>query len=95
MSYRNLEIWKSSRLLVIDVHRMTLSSLPKFEAFEEGGDVFDSVLAQRLERFVYAAGNRQDPAAAYRAFRGRDPEPDALLRKRGLAGERGRANRRS
>ena len=29
----------------------------------------------------------RDPAAAYRAFRGRDPEPDALLRKRGLAGE--------
>ncbi|MGD0261526.1 MAG: four helix bundle protein [Verrucomicrobiota bacterium] len=39
MSYRNLEIWKSSRLLVIDVHRMTLSSLPKFEAFEEGAQI--------------------------------------------------------
>ena len=66
-----------------------------FEAFEEAGDVFDPALAARLERFVYAAGGRRDPAAAYRAFRGRDPEPDALLRKRGLAGERGRANRRS
>jgi peptidyl-dipeptidase Dcp len=58
-----------------------------FEAFEEQDDVFDPALAARLERFVYAAGDRKDPAAAYRAFRGRDPEPDALLRKRGLAGE--------
>ncbi len=55
-----------------------------FEAFEESGDVFDPALAARLERFVYAAGNSQEPDAAYRAFRGRDPAPDALLRKRGL-----------
>ena len=55
-----------------------------FEAFEESGDVFDPALAERLERFVYAAGDIREPAAAYRAFRGRDPDPDALLRKRGL-----------
>ncbi|MGD1016063.1 MAG: M3 family metallopeptidase [Roseiarcus sp.] len=55
-----------------------------FEAFEQAGDVFDPALAERLERFVYSAGNKRDPSAAYRAFRGRDPEPDALLRKRGL-----------
>ncbi len=58
-----------------------------FEAFEASGDVFDPALAERLQRFVYAAGDSQEPAAAYRAFRGRDPTPDALLRKRGLAGE--------
>ena len=56
-----------------------------FEAFEGSGDVFDAALADRLERFVYSAGNSREPDAAYRAFRGRDPEPDALLRKRGLA----------
>jgi four helix bundle protein len=39
MSYRNLEIWQSSRTLVIDVHRMTLSKLPKFEMFEEGAQI--------------------------------------------------------
>jgi peptidyl-dipeptidase Dcp len=57
-----------------------------FEAFEESGDVFDPALAARLERFVYSAGNTREPDAAYRAFRGRDPAPEALLRKRGLAG---------
>jgi four helix bundle protein len=39
MSYRNLEIWQSSRTLVIDVHRMTLAKLPKFEMFEEGAQI--------------------------------------------------------
>jgi peptidyl-dipeptidase Dcp len=55
-----------------------------FAAFEEAGDVFDPATAQRLERFVYAAGNRRDPAEAYTLFRGRLPTTEALLRKRGL-----------
>jgi len=56
-----------------------------FEAFEEAGDDFDPELAERLKRFVYAAGNTREPDEAYRRFRGADPSPDALLRKRGLA----------
>ena len=56
-----------------------------FAAFEESGDIFDSATAERLRDCVYAAGNRQDPAEAYKAFRGRLPTADALLRKRGLA----------
>jgi peptidyl-dipeptidase Dcp len=55
-----------------------------FDAFEETGDVFDAATAKRLRDFIYAAGYRRDPAEAYRAFRGRDPDPKALLRKRGL-----------
>ena len=57
-----------------------------FAAFEERGDVFDPDLAGRLREFVYSAGNLRDPEAAYAAFRGRPPQPDALLMKRGLAG---------
>jgi peptidyl-dipeptidase Dcp len=56
-----------------------------FGAFEEAGDIYDAGLAARLREHVYAAGNRQEPDAAYRAFRGRDPDPAALLQKRGLA----------
>lgn len=56
-----------------------------YKAFEEAGDPFDPAVARRLKEHVYAAGNRQDPAAAYRAFRGRDPDARALLEKRGLA----------
>jgi peptidyl-dipeptidase Dcp len=56
-----------------------------FGAFEEAGDVFDAATAARLRDFVYAAGNLRDPADAYRAFRGRDPDAAALFRKRGFA----------
>ena len=34
---------------------------------------------------ILAAGGSRDPDDAYRAFRGRLPSPDALLRKRGFA----------
>jgi peptidyl-dipeptidase Dcp len=56
-----------------------------FEAFEEAGDIFDPVTARRLRETIYAAGGSRDPADAYKAFRGRLPSPDALLRKRGFA----------
>ena len=56
-----------------------------FEAFEETGDAFDPATAQRLRDFIYSAGNLRDPAEAYKAFRGRLPTVDALLKKRGLA----------
>ncbi len=56
-----------------------------FAAFEETGDIFDPATAARLRDTIYAAGGRQDPAEAYRAFRGRLPSADALLRKRGFA----------
>ena len=56
-----------------------------FEAFEETGDAFDAATAQRLRDFIYSAGNLRDPAEAYKAFRGRLPTVDALLKKRGLA----------
>jgi peptidyl-dipeptidase Dcp len=55
-----------------------------FSAFEATGDVFDPALARRLHDYVYAAGNSRDPADAYRAFRGALPDPQALLRNRGL-----------
>jgi peptidyl-dipeptidase Dcp len=56
-----------------------------FEAFEETGDVFDPATAKRLHDFIYSAGGARDPAEAYKAFRGRLPSADALLRKRGFA----------
>jgi peptidyl-dipeptidase Dcp len=55
-----------------------------FEAFEETGDVFDPATAKRLRDFIYSAGNLRDPGEAYKAFRGKLPSVDALLKKRGL-----------
>src|SRR4051812_5565974 len=55
-----------------------------FGAFEEADDIFDPAVAKRLHDDIYASGGSLDPEAAYVAFRGRPPEPDALLRRRGL-----------
>ena len=42
MSYRNLQIWQLSRLLVIDIHNMSLN-LPSFEKFEVGSQIRRSI----------------------------------------------------
>lgn len=55
-----------------------------FGAFSEKGDIFEPEAAEKLKRFVYSAGNSRDPAEAYALFRGRAPDPAALLVKRGL-----------
>lgn len=56
-----------------------------FGAFEEAGDIFDPAVAKRLHDDIYSTGGSVDPDQAYVAFRGREPEPDALLRRRGLS----------
>jgi four helix bundle protein len=43
MSYKKLEIWQLAKELVIDIHRMTLEALPKFEMFEEGSQIRKSI----------------------------------------------------
>ena len=58
-----------------------------FNAFVEAGDVFDPAVAKRLRDHVYAAGGARDPSEAYKAFRGRMPTVDALLKRRGLIDE--------
>ncbi len=39
MSYKNLEIWQLAKDISIDIHKMTLEKLPKFEMFEEGSQI--------------------------------------------------------
>ena len=56
-----------------------------FGAFTEAGDAFDAATAAKLRRFIYSSGGSRDPEAAYIAFRGKLPSPDALLEKEGLA----------
>ncbi len=41
--YKSLEVWQIARLLVADIHRMTLENLPKFEIHEEGGQIRRSI----------------------------------------------------
>jgi peptidyl-dipeptidase Dcp len=53
-------------------------------AFEESGNVWDPATAERFARILLSTGNETDRAEAYRAFRGRDPDVNALLRRRGF-----------
>ena len=53
-----------------------------FELFLEKG-VFDPATAAAFKRLVEMGGSK-DPMREYREFRGADPNPDALLRARGL-----------
>ena len=53
------------------------------EVFEEGG-YYNAELAQRLYDNVFSVGDTVDPADGFRAFRGRDVDTAALLRKRGF-----------
>ena len=39
MSYRNLDIWQLARAIVVDIHKMTLNELPRFEMYEEGSQI--------------------------------------------------------
>jgi peptidyl-dipeptidase Dcp len=53
-------------------------------AFEEAGSPWHKPTATRFKNLVLATGNETDRVEAYRAFRGRDPDVDALLKKRGF-----------
>ncbi len=53
-------------------------------AFTETGNVWDPATARRFRDSLLATGNETDRAEAYRAFRGRDPDVNALLRRRGF-----------
>ncbi|QEE45607.1 M3 family metallopeptidase [Rhizobium sp. WL3] len=56
-----------------------------FAAFEETGNPFDPEMARKLKTHIYASGGSIDPEEAYRAFRGKMPSPEAMLKKKGLA----------
>ncbi|NTF43611.1 M3 family metallopeptidase [Rhizobium rhizogenes] len=56
-----------------------------FAAFEETGDAFNADMAGKLKGNIYSVGGSIDPEDAYKAFRGKLPSPDAMLKKKGLA----------
>lgn len=56
-----------------------------FELFKEKG-IFDAATAASFKQLLEMGGTK-DPMREYRRFRGADPNPDALLRTRGLIKE--------
>lgn len=54
-----------------------------FELFKEKG-IFDPATAKAFKENVLEKGGSEDPMVLYKNFRGQEPNPDALLRNRGL-----------
>jgi peptidyl-dipeptidase Dcp len=59
-------------------------SADAFSAFTEAGGPYDKAVAKRLYDHVFSVGATVDEAEGYRAFRGREPNSDALMRERGF-----------
>lgn len=55
-----------------------------YEAFTEAGGPYDKKVGERLKKYIFSVGNTIDPAEAFRNFRGREPNVNALMRKRGF-----------
>jgi oligopeptidase A len=63
-------------------------SADAFEAFEEagakGGSLLDPVTGERFWREILAVGGSRPAIESFKAFRGREPKEDALLRHSGM-----------
>jgi peptidyl-dipeptidase Dcp len=60
-----------------------------WEYFEASGNVFSPEISAGMRDIILAEGNMSDRLEAYRRFRGRDPDVDALLRARGFPTDAG------
>jgi len=58
MSYRTLEIWQLARDLSIEIHHMTLESLPRLEMYEEAAQIRRSAKSIR-SNIVEGYGRRR------------------------------------
>ena len=55
-----------------------------YQAFKETGDIYNKEVATAFRKNILEKGDSEEPMKLYRTFRGADPNPDALLIKRGL-----------
>lgn len=55
-----------------------------FQAFKETGDIYNQKVATAFRKNILEKGDTEDPMKLYVKFRGANPNPDALLKKRGL-----------
>jgi len=54
------------------------------EAFKEAGSLYDKATAKKFETMILSIGNSIPPDEAFRKFRGRDVDTNALMRDRGF-----------
>ncbi len=54
-----------------------------FEYFSENG-IFNKEIAYKFKEYILSRGGTENPMALYKKFRGKEPQPEALLRRAGL-----------
>lgn len=54
-----------------------------FEYFKENG-IFSAKVASQFKEHILSKGGTENPMELYKRFRGKEPEPEALLRRAGL-----------
>ena len=54
------------------------------EVFIEAGSFYDRATCDRLHDTIFSVGNSVPPDVAFRNFRGRDVDTNALMRDRGF-----------
>ena len=54
-----------------------------FEMFKENG-IFNSKVAKKFEDNILSKGGTEHPMKLYKKFRGKEPDPEALIRRSGL-----------
>jgi peptidyl-dipeptidase Dcp len=57
-----------------------------FEYFKEQG-IFNKDVATKFKNNVLSQGGTEDPMVLYKRFRGKEPQPEALLKRAGLIGK--------
>ncbi len=55
-----------------------------FQYFKDSGDLFNRQIAEKYRKYALGLSGTEDAAETYRKFRGKDPEIEPLLIKRGL-----------
>ena len=55
-----------------------------YQAFVESGDIYNVKVATAFRKNVLEKGDSEDPMKLYLNFRGAQPNPEALLKRRGL-----------
>lgn len=63
--YEDTEIYQLAKQLAVEIHRMTLEELPKFEMYEEGSQIRRSSKSV-VANFVEAYGMKRYPGDAVR-----------------------------
>ncbi len=56
--YEDMELYKLAKQMVVEIHKMTLNELPKFEMYEQGSQIRRSSKSV-VANFVEGYGRRQ------------------------------------